>query len=359
MAMSKGLQHIMVATDFGPASSRAVEAACEVAHRSGAALTALHVIESTGRGWATTMPPEVRRSAAFRLDELLKGVTRHVARVEGCLREGLAWQEITRAATEIGTDLIVIGSNGGAPDPHFRIGSVAERVVRSSPIPVLTVHAWRFDDRAQAGRELAEILLRTPEQSPSIIALSVAGAAVAAEIAEAFGTPLHLFHARPIVHEGRVLGAVCEDGTTYFTEGAPDLGDETERAAARRAHGELHEDARHLHTPSWRPPPRDDAVLIVSDAILHMAPMVAAARALRRLGARRIMAIAPVASRTALAGLAGSVDQTIVLQVVDDDAAIEHIYRHAAAPDHRTIGERAAATARWAETVELPAKRSR
>jgi nucleotide-binding universal stress UspA family protein len=58
----------------------------------------------------------------------------------GLLREGIAWNEICSSATELSPDLVVIGSRGRRGLPRFVLGSVAERVVRLSPAPVLTVH---------------------------------------------------------------------------------------------------------------------------------------------------------------------------------------------------------------------------
>jgi nucleotide-binding universal stress UspA family protein len=67
------------------------------------------------------------------------GVKAGVA-VEARMAHGTPYEEIVKAGKELGADLIVIGTHGRTGMSHFLLGSVAERVVRSAPCPVLTVH---------------------------------------------------------------------------------------------------------------------------------------------------------------------------------------------------------------------------
>ena len=57
----------------------------------------------------------------------------------GVLRQGVAWEQILENAKEAGADLLVIGTHGRRGVAHAFLGSVAVKVVRASPIPVLTV----------------------------------------------------------------------------------------------------------------------------------------------------------------------------------------------------------------------------
>ena len=57
------------------------------------------------------------------------------------LREGDPRSAILAAAAELGAEVIVMGTHGRRGIKHLLLGSVAERVVRSAPIPVLTVNA--------------------------------------------------------------------------------------------------------------------------------------------------------------------------------------------------------------------------
>ena len=56
------------------------------------------------------------------------------------VRTGVPFLEIIRYAKELEIDLIVLGTHGRTGLAHVLLGSVAERVVRKSPCPVLTVH---------------------------------------------------------------------------------------------------------------------------------------------------------------------------------------------------------------------------
>jgi nucleotide-binding universal stress UspA family protein len=55
------------------------------------------------------------------------------------LRTGTPFLEIVTAARELDSDLIVVGTHGRTGLAHVMIGSVAEKVVRKAPCPVLTV----------------------------------------------------------------------------------------------------------------------------------------------------------------------------------------------------------------------------
>jgi nucleotide-binding universal stress UspA family protein len=54
---------------------------------------------------------------------------------------GVAWDEIIGAARRLDVGLIVMGTHGRRGLPRVLMGSVAEKVVRLSPVPVLTIHS--------------------------------------------------------------------------------------------------------------------------------------------------------------------------------------------------------------------------
>jgi nucleotide-binding universal stress UspA family protein len=60
-------------------------------------------------------------------------------RVDGVLRDGIAWEEINAVAEEIDADLIVVGTHGRKGLARALIGSVAEKVVRTSHRPVVLI----------------------------------------------------------------------------------------------------------------------------------------------------------------------------------------------------------------------------
>jgi universal stress protein A len=75
--------------------------------------------------------------ARARLQELLPEAARKDVMV--AVQVGSPFQEIVRYAVEQAIDLIVIGTHGRGPIGHMLLGSVAEKVVRKAPCPVLTV----------------------------------------------------------------------------------------------------------------------------------------------------------------------------------------------------------------------------
>ncbi len=85
---------LLVATDFGPASERAVETAAALATRFRAELVVLHVIEEVARAYPFPMPPAVRDAAKAHLDDIVASLRRRMLSVSAVMREGIAWEEI-------------------------------------------------------------------------------------------------------------------------------------------------------------------------------------------------------------------------------------------------------------------------
>jgi nucleotide-binding universal stress UspA family protein len=133
-------RHILVATDYSASSDLALETAVALATRFGARLSVQHVIEESAYAYPFPMPKGVREAAESRLDETVARLRERIPSTSGVLREGIAWSEICASVREISADLVVVGSQGRRGLPRFVLGSVAERVVRLSPAPVLTVH---------------------------------------------------------------------------------------------------------------------------------------------------------------------------------------------------------------------------
>ncbi|WP_242343415.1 universal stress protein [Anaeromyxobacter terrae] len=137
-------KHVLAATDFSEASGRALEMACTIARDSGARLTVAHVAEVptyTEFAAPVDLVTPITDLAETKLEELLKSVRDVCPGVKGAVRVGAPWEQILAAAAEVGADLVVVGTHGRRGFAHAFMGSVAERVVRLSPIPVLTVRS--------------------------------------------------------------------------------------------------------------------------------------------------------------------------------------------------------------------------
>jgi nucleotide-binding universal stress UspA family protein len=142
------LNTILVATDFSDPSDAALAYGRDLARNFGARLVVLHVVDNIaaygGGDGVVIMDPElqsqVEANARQRLDSLVSNEDREQLGVSTVLLVSNATsQAITGYAKDVKIDLIVMGTHGRRAVAHFFMGSVAERVVRTAPCPVLTV----------------------------------------------------------------------------------------------------------------------------------------------------------------------------------------------------------------------------
>ena len=140
-------QHILVPTDFSASSQRALDTAVKLCVAFGAKLTITHSCEIPGYAYVGMMAPPIdyltplREAGDALLLKAAASVREQVPGVTAMLRSGAPWQQTLEVAEEIGADLIVMGTHGRSGLAHAFLGSVAEKVVRMSPIPVLTLRA--------------------------------------------------------------------------------------------------------------------------------------------------------------------------------------------------------------------------
>ena len=142
------LKHVLVPTDFSDASESALRYGKALATAFGASLHVVHVIEEPyGQPWAVeaygfslaSLQEEWIKDARGRLAASLSEDERTALRAVTTTVLGHPVMEILRYAKENSVDLIVMGTHGRGPLGHVVLGSVAERVVRKAPCPVLTV----------------------------------------------------------------------------------------------------------------------------------------------------------------------------------------------------------------------------
>jgi nucleotide-binding universal stress UspA family protein len=134
---------ILHPTDFSPQSTYAFHLAHALARDYGARLILAHVREpqpfgAYGEFGAMPMEPiETREEMEARLNAMtIPGTT---VAVEHCLVDGVAADQIVHLAQNNRCDLIVMGTHGRTGLGRLLMGSVAEKVVRKAPCPVLTV----------------------------------------------------------------------------------------------------------------------------------------------------------------------------------------------------------------------------
>jgi nucleotide-binding universal stress UspA family protein len=137
-------RNILCATDFGPSSKRAVTMAVALATAFGGSVTLIHVFDAPVLPGAPFMPlndkgPQVEKEARHELDAAVTEARAHLDSVRGVLRRGRPWEEVIAMGADMRADLVVVGTHGRRGLPRAILGSVAERVVRLSEVPVLTV----------------------------------------------------------------------------------------------------------------------------------------------------------------------------------------------------------------------------
>ena len=147
------LTEILVATDFSEPSEVALNYGRDLARAYGATLHVLHVIEDmltfygADVGFALADAEQNIESAVLReLDSTIARVDSDSSSVHAAVTRGTnVAHAITEYAKDNAVDLIVVGTHGRGAVSRFLMGSVAERVVRSAPCPVLTVRAHERD----------------------------------------------------------------------------------------------------------------------------------------------------------------------------------------------------------------------
>jgi nucleotide-binding universal stress UspA family protein len=142
---------ILVPHDFSASANHAAAIARDEAKVHNAAIMLLHVIDLPGAIKPDTVivpdstgaPINVKdfavRQAEDHLADLTSRLQKDGAHVSAFIRVGNPVEEINTFAAENAVDLIVMGTRGRGGLAHLLVGSVTERVVRTSKVPVLTI----------------------------------------------------------------------------------------------------------------------------------------------------------------------------------------------------------------------------
>jgi len=140
------IERILFPTDFSPFSAHALRHALALARRFKARLKVVHVIphvfpsgDSDYFAAPWLMTPETRQRVEEEFRQFLAPAreARIDHQTEVC--EGDPWREIVVLAEDMPADLVVMGTHGRGGLEHLFLGSVAEKLIRRLPCPVLTV----------------------------------------------------------------------------------------------------------------------------------------------------------------------------------------------------------------------------
>ncbi|HEX9756503.1 MAG TPA: universal stress protein [Nitrospiria bacterium] len=158
------LKRILVATDFSSFSQEALDYAVYLNKELGGELYVLHVFQEPltlpsaetfnvkkmmnvvqGRSKGSLAPEisqwmfDVREEEGKRLAALVESLGSQVENVTPIFKTGVPFSEIIKTAKDIDAHLLILGTHGRTGMAHFLMGSVAEKVVRLAPCPVLTL----------------------------------------------------------------------------------------------------------------------------------------------------------------------------------------------------------------------------
>ena len=134
---------ILIPTDGSDPANRAVEHALELADRYGADVHAMYCVETHRYGETALSSAEIvldrlEEQGAAMLGEISDRADNVGIDCAWTVCHGRPWEAVSEKADEIDADLIVIGYQGQSHTRTNKIGSVAERIVRTADRPVLT-----------------------------------------------------------------------------------------------------------------------------------------------------------------------------------------------------------------------------
>jgi len=148
------LKNILVATDFGEAADAALAYGREMARTFGSTLHVLNVADDVyvrlgGDAYVAVLPDlqkDLEVAAQKQLDALLiDNDPKPIPVKRAVLTSSATAAAIVQYARDRNIDLIIVGTHGRGAVAHLLMGSVAERVVRTAPCPVLTVRHPEHD----------------------------------------------------------------------------------------------------------------------------------------------------------------------------------------------------------------------
>lgn len=170
----KAFTKILVPVDFSKYADAAIDTAIDIAARYDASITLMNVFEPVALAFpedqsfyagaiTSDVMADLRKALEKKKDA---AIAKGAKRLSFELGHGNPAAVIRSFATDGNYDLIVVGTLGRTGLAHFLLGSVAERVVRTAPCPVLTVH--------ESGRPFTKILVPTDFSPASDTALDAA-----------------------------------------------------------------------------------------------------------------------------------------------------------------------------------------
>ncbi|MFB6302454.1 MAG: universal stress protein [Haloferacaceae archaeon] len=134
---------ILVPTDGSAAAERAIEHAIDLAARYDARIHAFYVVDTSAyaalEGAGTAVIDALEEQGEEAVDAIVEAAEGAGVPFERVIRRGSPHRNILDYVDEADVDLVVMGTHGRRGIDRYLLGSVTERVVRSAPVPVLTI----------------------------------------------------------------------------------------------------------------------------------------------------------------------------------------------------------------------------
>ncbi len=147
------IRKIMCAVDLSEDSKPVARFAASIAETLGASVLVIYAAPSLSQYVGFHVPPNTIETF---VDEIITGAEQNMkafveenfkgVEAEGKVLVGYASEEILRHATEDNCDLVIMGTHGRKGFDRILFGSVAEKVVQNSPVPVMTVRPEDLED---------------------------------------------------------------------------------------------------------------------------------------------------------------------------------------------------------------------
>ncbi len=191
----------------------------------------------------------------------------------------------------------------------------------------------QFRDRIEAGHQLARRLSKYADRSDVVVlALPRGGVPVGYEVAQALNAPLDVFVVRKLGVPGQeelAMGAIASGGVRVLNESVLSQLHIPEEAVDDVAARELLEmERREIAYREGRPAPevRGGVVILVDDGIATGSTMKAAIKALRQLGAGRIVVAVPTAALSTVREMRREVDEVVAVMTPSDFRGVGQWY---------------------------------
>jgi putative phosphoribosyl transferase len=201
-----------------------------------------------------------------------------------------------------------------------------------------------FEDRGDAGRQLAERLAPYRDESPVVFTLPRGGVPVGFEVSRSLGAPLDVIVARKLGAPGQPefgIGAVASGGVRVFNEGAVrvlGIPDDYLDWVSERETAEVARRVQLFRGERPYPDLKTLTAILVDDGLATGVTARAALLALRRLNPRRLVLAVPVCAQQTAELLRPETDDLVCLLAPDDLEAVGLYYRNfEQVPDEEVI----------------------